>query len=329
MIGVVTAATSGAGAATTATASPPPAVFLQVSSLASFTPATVRQWLQAFCSAAGEPPELVLQDVASAKGMLLTHYVDAIAPMLPGGSDACFSRVYVGTVDLQWHGAGTKYDDGVKDPAFRAKYLRLSLDAARGFRSRYPYVRNDWYLTYEANLNDLYYSRVAASYRSLLTRAIHGLSSLRPGRAMLWSPAFWYPYERYRSNAAGMAGLKAHLVDLFTATQRASGGRMHVALQDFVGGSSCEPPANRTTPRDAVGWIGFLHSLQLLENISLNVEQFTKTCATGAMKPADRSEVLARERYYRDAGVTIGPAFELRYWLRTHLSAAQVRTMGL
>ena len=327
MISVVSAAPSANGA--TAYASPPPAVFLQVSSLAAFTPATVRSWLEAFCAAAAQPPELVLQDVASAEGVLLAKYLDAIAPVLPGGSKACFSRVYVGTVDLQWQGNGTKYVEGIKDPAFRDKYLQLSLAVARAFRARYPNVRNDWYLTYEANLNELYYADVAASYRSLLTREIQGLSSVRYGRQVLWSPAFWYPYSVYQSNAVGMSGLRTQLVGLFTATQSASGGRMQVALQDFVGGSSCEPLANRTTPTDAVGWTGFLRSLGPLKTVSLNVEQFTITCGTGGITAADPESVRTREQFYRGAGVTLGPAFELRYWLPTHLPVDRLGALGL
>jgi hypothetical protein len=261
----------------------------------------------------------VLQDVASTEGVLLTEYLDAIAPVLPGGSKACFGRVYVGTVDLPWHRNGTKYVEGIKDRAFRDNHLQLSMAAARAFRARYPYVRNDWYLTYEANLNELYYADVAASYRSLLTREIQGLSSVRYGRQVLWSPAFWYPYSLYRLNAAGMSGLQTQLVGLFNATQIASGGRMQVALQDFVGGSSCEPPANRTTPTDAVGWTRFLRSLGPLKNVSLNVEQFTKICETAEIIAADPVAVRAREQFYRGTGVTLGPAFELRYWLPTHL----------
>lgn len=134
-----------ATAATAATAASAPAVFLQVSFLAASTPEPVRLWLKAYCAAANEPPGLVLQDIASPKGALLTKYLDVIAPMLPGGGHACFGQVYTGTVDLPWHGAGSKYVEGIKDRAFRAKYLRRSLAAARSFRARYPYVRNDWY----------------------------------------------------------------------------------------------------------------------------------------------------------------------------------------
>jgi hypothetical protein len=319
VVGVNTA--PSAARATAAPVASPPAVFLQVSSLGAFTPATVRLWLKAYCAAADEPPGLVLQDIASAKGALQTKYLDLIAPMLPGGRHACFGQVFVGTVDQPWQGTGSKYVQGIKDPAFRAKYLQLSLLAAREFRARYPDVRNDWYLTYEANLNELYYDGVATSYQSLLTREIDELSSVRAGRSVLWSPAFWYPYSVYRHNSAGMAGLKNHLTRLFTATQRASGDRMQIALQDFVGGSSCEPPANRITPRDAVGWIGFLQEMNPLKNVALNVDQFIRNCETGEIVAGSPTAIHARERFYRGEDVALGPTFELRYWLCTHLAA--------
>jgi hypothetical protein len=128
---------------------------------------------------------------------------------------------------------------------------------------------------------------------------------------MLWSPAFWYPFSIYQTNSVGMAGLKTHLTRLFTGTQRASDHRMKVALQDFVGGSSCEPPSNRTTPRDAVAWIRFLQKMRPLKKDVLKVDQLTQKCATREIIAASPPAIHARERFYRHEGVVLGPSFEI------------------
>jgi hypothetical protein len=298
----------------TATPTAPTPLFIQVASLApTFSPAQVQSWMARTC--AGR--DVVLQSVAGADGRLFQPYLDVIAPYLPGGTRACFSRAFVGTVDLAWTGPGTKYVEGVQDPAFVRRYLALSDVAARAFVTRYPRTRFGWYLSYEADLNQLYYAQVVGAYRSLLTTELRQLRARRSGIAM-WSPMFAYPYTAYSGNTVGMTQLRSNLVDLFSTLTRNAGGVQQVDLQDFVGGSACQPAWNRVTPQDAVGWAKFLIGLSQIPSVMLNVEQFTIDCATGAIHAGDPNEIATRTSFYAGRGIALGPAFEIRYWLQAN-----------
>jgi hypothetical protein len=298
-----------------------PSVMIQLSSLAAVaSPTDLTAWMRKICPSGVNPTgQLALQDIASGNGTLLTSYLDALAPYLPGTSSRpCFSRVYVGTLEPNWTGAGNLYVDGVQNAAFVADYLAKSDAVARKFIGQYPRVTTDWYVTYEANLNDLYYPQVTAGYLSLLTGELQSRQALRPGRHVMWSPAFWYPYSSYSQNTLGMTGLNTSLTGLFTSLKAFGRGVDVLNLQDYVGGSSCQPLSNRMTPSDAVGWVGFLRGLTVIPQVMVNTEQFGVDCSTGGIVDGNPTEVKNREAYYRSKGLTLGPAFELRYWMHNH-----------
>jgi hypothetical protein len=311
--GCVPAAPSS-DSATSAASREPLSLIVQVSSLApTHSPETVAAWIEKACAPSGD---LVLQDIANADGVLASAYLDAIAPYLPGGERACFERVFVGTVDLAWTGSGSKYVEGAQDAAFRQRYLALSQSVASSFVSRYPTLDIDWYITYEANLNDFYYPSIAGAYRSMLSSEMQMLTSIRAG-AFAWSPAFWYPHSAYSSNAAGMAQLRANLIDLFSSLQRTAGGIQLLTLQDYVAGSGCQPASNQVTPSDAASWARFLADLGMLPEVTMNIEQYRTDCATGSNGPGDRHELADRRAFYESQSVSIGPSFEIRYWAQT------------
>jgi len=261
---------------------------------------------------------LVIQDIAGTDGVLLTSYLDAIAPYLPGGSQACFAHVYVGTVDLPWTGPGSKYVEGVQNAEFRSRYVSLSRTTATAFVARYPNVTVDWYLSYEANLNDLFYAEIEGAYADMFLGEMKALTALRPTAAFAWSPTFWFPYSAYKTNTAGMTQLSANVRKLFSTLSKGAKGVSMLDLQDYVAGSSCQPTWNRVTPSDAVGWAKFVKSLGVVADVRINVEQFSLDCASGGVRAGNPAEVVARESFYGAQGLTLGPAFEVRYWLRTH-----------
>lgn len=290
---------------------------VQISSLApAYSPATLAGWIDEACGAPGGRRDLVLQDVTATDGTLATAYLDAIEPFLAGAHPR-IDRVFVGTVDLSWSGPGSKYVEGIQDASFRAANLAQTVSLARAFLERYPTVPVDWYLTYEADLNGFYHPSIEAAYRSLFTTEMQALSALRPGATFAWSPAFWYPHSSYRGNVAGMTQLETNLRAFFATLAETTAGIQILNLQDFVAGSRCQPPGNRSTAEDAVGWATFLTDLDLIPEVTINVEQYAIDCATGALRPGDPSEIGARESVYRRHDLTLGPAFELRYWIQT------------
>lgn len=298
-----------------------PSVMIQLSTLSQVSsPAELKTWMRTICpTGVVATGQLTLQDVATDGGALLTDYLDVLTPYLPGSSaHPCFSRVYVGTVEPVWTGSGSAYVDGVQDSAFVAGYLSRSAAVAAAFVKRYPTVTTDWYLTYEANLNELYYPQVATAYQSLLLAELKSRVKLRANRHVMWSPAFWYPYSVYSSNTLGMTGLRTSLTSMFTALKTVGHGIDVLNLQDYVAGSSCQPVDNRVTPSDAVGWVGFLRSLGVVPEVDVNTEQFAVDCTTGGIVNGDPTDVRTREAFYRAQGLTLGPAFELRYWMHNH-----------
>jgi len=319
LAGISVGSSAAAGAATSAPGVA--SLIIQVSSLTPYSPATVKAWLNSTCSTqVGPPPAastVVLQDIGGADGVLSARYLDVIAPYLPGGTRPCFGSAFVGTVDLAWTGVGSKYVEGIQDPSFRQRNVDLSTALASKFVARYPKLRVGWYLTYEADLNELYYPAVEQAYASLFTAEVASLNNIHRGRVM-WSPAFWFPYGAYSQNIAGMAGLRSGLSALFVSLASAGTGLDVVDLQDFVSGSACQPPSNRMTPSDVIGWTSFLQGLQGAPVVQVNVEQYAFDCSTGAVLAGDPAEILAREAFYANNGLVLGPAFELRYWTQTH-----------
>ena len=321
MGGVIGGAASTPASAANTSGPASPSVMIQLSTLSSaVTPTGLKSWLRTICPSGVNPVgQLALQDIATDSGTLLTGYLDVLMPYLPGASSRpCFSRVYVGTVEPVWTGSGNAYVDGVQNAPFVADYVSRSNAVATAFVQRYPAVTTDWYLTYEANLNDLYYPQVEAGYLSLLTRELQSRNALRRNAHVMWSPAFWYPYSSYHTNTLGMTGLTASLKSLFTGLQTVGRGIDVVNLQDYVAGSSCQPVSNRMTPSDAVGWVGFLRGLGVVPNVFVNTEQYAMNCTTGGITNGDPTEVKNREAFYRSSGLTLGPSFELRYWLHNH-----------
>lgn len=304
---------------------PSQGLFIQVSSLApTTTPQQLQSWLEevrinhrGVDGKSGNPNpgyinDLVIQDIADANGNLLTNYLDVIAPYLPGGAKKSFDRVFVGTVDLSWSGAGSKYIEGIKDKTFQDSNISLSDKAARAFVQRYPTAQINWYITYEANLAGFWDSSIETSYASYIDRLSTTLSAVSPNKTFMWSPAFWTPLRNEPSWA--LPDLKTNLNHLFTSFKYP----IAFNLQDFVGQSN-----GVSTKDDAVAWINYLKTniTKQPASLSVNTEQFIQSPA-GAITVGDSNEVPARENYYASQGIKLGPAWEMRYWYKRVTSGA-------
>ncbi|MDQ3732831.1 MAG: hypothetical protein M3400_02335 [Actinomycetota bacterium] len=142
MIGTMTI--GGFSASAAPAGAPPKGLMIQVSSLpGSTSPAKLKRWLEDIRLHHGRSSSayinaVVVQDIADKTGALYTPYLDVIAPYLPGGATPIFIRAYVGTVDLAWTGAGSKYIEGIENQSFRAQNLNVSRTAAAAFKARYP-----------------------------------------------------------------------------------------------------------------------------------------------------------------------------------------------
>lgn len=302
---------SAADAPTTSTAGgPPKGLMIQVSSLQGTPPSTLKRWLEDIRrdhhnrSRPGYINTVVLQDIADSSGVLYTAYLDVIAPYLPGGATPIFTRVYVGTVDLAWTGAGSKYIEGIEDANFRTQNINVSLTAASAFKARYPKISTDWYITYEANLAGFWDAHIEGAYTTYITQFMNTLSGVRANRAFLWSPAFWTMYAD--EPAWATPDLKTNLSHLFTSVPK----RLTLDIQDFVGQSG-----GTSSMESAVAWVRYLKQnwSANLNGVQMNVDQFQQA-SNGAISVADPTEVTARENYYHSQNIELGPAWEIRYW---------------
>ncbi len=312
---------SGATSMTTAYAvtlppnEPAHGLIIQVSSLApTVPPTTLRTWLNTIRSyhrdklKPGYIDTVVLQDIADQNGKLITPYLDVLAPYLPGGATPAFDQAFIGTVDLAWTGSGSKYIEGIEDPAFRSKNVTLSSTAAKAFKARYPRAATNWYIGYEANLSGFWDSAIETSYATYINQLVLALSSVSPGKTYLWSPAFWTPYRN--EPAWALPSLQANLVDLASKIKLP----FTVDVQDFVGQSG-----GASTKEDAATWINYLKANWKSASVSwpltfeTNAEQFIQN-ANGAISVGNATEIPTRENYYVQQGIKLGAAWEIRYW---------------
>jgi hypothetical protein len=298
-------------AATPTLTEPAQGLIIQVSSLApTVTPTTLKTWLEQIRrdhrtkTRPGYINSVVVQDIADQNGTLLTNYLDVLAPYLPGGATPAFDRAFLGTVDLAWTGGGSKYIEGIESPAFRATNVTLSQTAAKAYKARYPQVKADWYITYEANLAGFWDQNIQQAYLTYINQLIPALSTISAGKAYLWSPSFWTAYKS--QPAWAIPSLQQNLGDLFGKTTTP----LTLDLQDFVGQSN-----GGSTKEDAAVWVNYLkqnYSTKLAK-VQINTEQF-KQNSDGSIVVGDAIELPTRESYYAKQGIELGPSWELRYW---------------
>ncbi len=308
-------------------------------------------------SADGYISDLVLQNVAtldpSGAPVLKTALLDILLPHFPGGSDSCrFERVFVGTIDLTGsYTGGNAYNAGIRDAAFRERMRTTSASVARAFTgyvaaSATPAVSWDWYITFESMLNYLggtdasgtttAGAQVAEGYRLYLTEHMADLDAIHRTASYLWSPGVDDFPDNYATGSAKRTELAKNLGALtaqIAASMRSIPGRtdgadgpLIVDLQDHVGSTDC---SFGMSPQMAVSWARMLKSMMTVDAFRVNVEQFRHVnpaaCSQGIV--SDFGAALnAREDYYVSQGLTLGAAWELRFWAGVNKTSA---TAGL
>ena len=317
-------------------------VIVQISSVASQTNGAARlaAVLEALRlhhrdpSRPGFIPPRGRRDIAPASGdgsQLFTGVLDAVAPYLPGSARPAFDRVFVGTLLEPPKPAGapaswSPYVEGIADPALRSAHLAASTRAAAAFVARYPSVRVDWYLSWEAFLMPLMYadsfaypapprivpSILRADYLDYQQRLVAALSGIRPGRAFLWSPALDRSWAQVSVDGQGTV-VPQNLRSYLGAMQAAAGGRLWLDLQDGLSRPCLEVGgAAGNTIADRVDWFHRLAGMSLpLAALEVNAELFVSPYCPGVSSP---SQVLSRLYAYEQAGVPIGASFDIFGW---------------
>lgn len=244
--------------------------------------------------------------------------LNAITQYLPGGSKRACDNAFIGTGIVPWTGSGSPYREGMKSQSYRTELTRLNNTLATKFVRMYPGIHHHWYISTEAVLewwvNDI---DLRHAYRQVLSNHLIAFDQLLPGRATLWSPAFWT-----RKPPAGVGTAVAGVIKSVNAEADNGRGLDWLHLQDMQGRAW-----QGTTYQDTVDWMRALKagaaSLgHTYGSFRVNLELFEAP----AMTPSALDELSRRVAYYRTNSLAIGACFEGRYWFRLFGGGAPVAT---
>ncbi len=299
-------------------------LFVQATSVPTGSDAYItRTWFQKVCTdhrtagSANYISNLVLSEIADTQGNLMTDALDIIEDYY-----GCFDNIFVGTRNLDH---SDPYVTGMKDSTFRWDNINLSVLVANAYEARFnqltPAAGYHWYISYEANLNYLASDvTLKNAYAAYLLELSTQLNAIRSG-AVLWSPAFWTPYNSVPSHAA----LQNAISDVLTTAP----GITWLHFQDFVGQAASYNCTTTTTSygfgaADAIGYYGLVSAANpgTVASVRINMEHFIlgdiATCGSWYIVAGDPTEHAAREAAYEAAGAPIGASWEIRWWYQAH-----------
>lgn len=308
-------------AATANNGTAPKSLFIQLSTLTTTPPPTIREWFSHIAAQHRDSAKddyianLVLQDIADESGNMYIGLLDIIDDFF-----ADFDNIFVGTVDLTWTGTGSKYLEGICDSDFRLENIHKSHTAAAAFRGKYPDLVFNWYITYEANLSIFDDPSCKNAYEAYLIELVSQLHSVYPNRSTLWSPTFWTKYNQ--TIPAMRASLKTNLSDLFANIKSQSNGIgiNWLDIQDRIGSTYCESSSEKFTTDDIKNYYTFLKTLSYtFSSLRVNMETFRMDCANSDnCINGDPIEIQSRENFYERNNIPLGACWEIRFWRHTH-----------
>ncbi len=307
-------------------------LFAQLSTLGETSDADVKEYFEHICSAhstlsaenANRIHNIVLQDVADEEGRLYmayreglpgtatdyhptNHKIDVIAPYFK-----CFDKVFFGTIDPVWKGAGSLYVDGIGSEKFRWDYINKSTVVMDRLQAIFPSLDFNWYLTFEANLSYLYLAKVKEGYKALFKELTERMAARKQGHT-LWSPTFWNKFSKI--GAAEKKNLGNQIMEVFKAAPHID----MIHFQDFLGATSNQKTGDRVTEDDAIGYYRLIANLPTRPaHVGVNIEHYVVKCPTCAPEAPTADMMVNREEYYLRAEVPIGTSWEIRFWRKAH-----------
>ena len=283
----------------------PQSLFFQIASLSPEKIVELCEHVRASHRDGGDDDiyNVTLTTIARTNGDLYTEKLAAIRPYLPGGSKQAFDNVFVGSALVPWGDAGNPYREGIQDAAFRWKNLILQRQVWDDFAALFPDLTWHPYIEYEAPLEFLREGDLRSFYEAYMVQSCIDANVVRPGGAVLWSPAFW---------AKAPLGMVPVLASFFSNVKvwSRTKGITWLHLQDMQGRAWYHP--SRT---DVVEWMETLRSAWSFSSLRVNMELFEEV----TYQPADPAEVEDRSEFYRSAGWPVGMSWEARYWPGAHV----------
>ena len=229
-----------------------------------------------------------------------------------------FDSIYVGTMNLRWHGTGTAYTAGIQDADFRRRNIRFSTNIMDRFIATYPKLKFRWYISYEANLNYFTNPKIKDAYVAYNLELGNQMKARR-NVDILWSPNFWTRYDSLSDT--NRATLIANLKDHFS---RVPITELH--FQDHRGGSSALALSRRFTVDDTKHYYDLLAGLDG-PSVRVNVEMFVRDEHTGrGAAPMKQADYVQRMTDYAKAHLPLGASWEIRHWYAAHQDATTCTT---
>ncbi|WP_433847448.1 hypothetical protein [Acinetobacter proteolyticus] len=273
-----------------------------------------------------EEHNLVVIKAVNNKGDLNNKYLDQIQPYYK-----CFNKVFFSVDSKKWERKSsnwedTKYYNGIMNKKFAQDNIDYALQNAKKIINKYPNMKFNWYIHYEANLNFFKSDKIKESYKFYLKNLSDSLYILKPAD-ILWSPAFWTPYSKLKNNEK--LKLTQNLNDLFKNTPRIT----WLHFQDFLGqttytnceNNSCQikTTSNQSFKNPEEACLNTKENYLLLrnatkntniKNLKVNMELFTSIKSkSNSYIPTESELITERESCYSENNIPIGISFELLY----------------
>ncbi|KKL83786.1 hypothetical protein LCGC14_1971190, partial [marine sediment metagenome] len=198
------------------------------------------------------------------------------------------------------------YGYGMNNSAHRWANLRIQKTLWQKFTRRYPSTPFHFYIQHEGVLDYWDISSIRASYEAYLIQSVRDAEKVRPGRAVLWSPAAWegVPFSWFE---------RRQIKKTFLRIRSASNGRgiTWLHLQDMMGRGRAD-----VTKEDVRSWYRALKRMRLFASLAVNMEHFTRR--PGYYGPEEAKVIQEREDWYQRNGVLLGASWEARQWMPTH-----------
>lgn len=246
---------------------------------------------------------VVLDEVVAATGVIPSQF-DIIKPYLPGGDRQAFDNVFIGSRFVAWAGEGSAYNEGIRSASYRWANLDAQAAAWRGIGRLMEGRPWHGYVNYEGVLDYFQSATVAACWEAFLIQSVRDLHAIKPGAAVLWSPAVW---SGALLTTVQVNNLRDTLRQVRLATN--SRGINWLDLQDMMGRGRAD-----VTVEDVKSWyLALKNDVALFDSLRVNIEMFTSD-----YKPIDPKVLADREDWYERNGIPVGASWEMRWWVNNH-----------
>ena len=270
-------------------------------------PYTIIEWLEHVRNHHRDPimpgyvQNLVLDEIGT--DHISTNQLDVIEPYLPGGRLQAFDNVFVGSHFLKTH--PDPYGYGMTNANHRWANLKAQKQLWTEFNNRYPHILWHPYINHEGVLDYFDVESIRQGYEAYLIQSVRDGRKVRPGSAIMWSPAAWEgtpfsPLERRK------------IRQTFQRVKKEDGkGVNWLRLQDMMGRGRFD-----ISTHDVVAWYKQLKRSHAFDSLRVNMELFQRT--PDGYEAIAQATYRDRYQYYKAKGVPVGASWEMRYWFENH-----------